>query len=44
MASYFLPNLYVPGAGKAGTSTLHELLNVYQSKIIILLKEYTLKF
>ena len=22
-----LPNLYIPGSGKSGTSTLHELLN-----------------
>ncbi len=27
MHPYKLPNLYVPGAGKSGTSTLHELLN-----------------
>ena len=25
--NYKLPNLYIPGAGKSGTSTLHELLN-----------------
>jgi len=25
--NYNLPNLYIPGAGKSGTSTLHELLN-----------------
>jgi len=25
--NYSLPNLYIPGAGKSGTSTLHELLN-----------------
>lgn len=27
ISPYKLPNLYIPGAGKSGTSTLHELLN-----------------
>ena len=27
LKNYNLPNLYIPGAGKSGTSTLHELLN-----------------
>lgn len=36
---YFLPNLYVPGAGKSGTSTLHELLNAHTEVCMCSIKE-----
>jgi hypothetical protein len=29
MKSKFLPNLFIPGAAKSGTTTLHELLNLH---------------
>lgn len=39
MSSYKLPNLYVPGAGKSGTSTLHELLNAHSEICMSSIKE-----
>lgn len=38
-SSFFLPNLYIPGAGKSGTSTLHELLNVHPDICMSSVKE-----
>ena len=29
MKSKFFPNLFIPGAAKSGTTTLHELLNLH---------------
>ena len=29
MKNKFLPNLFIPGAAKSGTTTLHELLNLH---------------
>jgi|SRR5690606_9392009 len=39
MHPYMLPNLYVPGAAKSGTSTLHELLNVHPDICMSTIKE-----
>jgi hypothetical protein len=39
MHPYKLPNLYVPGAGKSGTSTLHELLNAHPEVCMSKIKE-----
>lgn len=35
----FLPNLFIPGAAKSGTSTLHELLNAHPDICMSSLKE-----
>jgi hypothetical protein len=29
MKNKFLPNLFIPGAAKSGTTTLHELLDLH---------------
>lgn len=34
-----LPNLYIPGAGKSGTSTLHDLLNTHPDICMSTMKE-----
>lgn len=39
MHPYKLPNLYIPGAGKSGTSTLHELLNAHPAICMSSVKE-----
>lgn len=39
VSKYFLPNLYIPGAGKSGTSTLHELLNAHPALCMSSIKE-----
>ncbi|GGD85452.1 sulfotransferase domain-containing protein [Planktosalinus lacus] len=39
MHPYKLPNLYIPGAGKSGTSTLHELLNTHPEICMSNIKE-----
>lgn len=37
--NFLLPNLFVPGAGKSGTSTLHELLNQHPKICMSSIKE-----
>jgi len=39
MKNKFLPNLFIPGAAKSGTTTLHELLNLHPEISMSSLKE-----
>ena len=39
MKNKFLPNLFIPGAAKSGTTTLHELLNLHPDISMSRLKE-----
>ena len=39
MKNKFLPNLFIPGAAKSGTTTLHELLNLHPDISMSKLKE-----
>ena len=39
MKNKFLPNLFIPGAAKSGTTTLHELLNLHPDISMSSLKE-----
>ena len=39
MNSKFFPNLFIPGAAKSGTTTLHELLNLHPDISMSTLKE-----
>ena len=39
MKSKFFPNLFIPGAAKSGTTTLHELLNLHPDISMSTLKE-----